>query len=494
MREPTMDPSTSSPLACVSAMEYRTISMMEPKLALMTAPIPIEDCAEIDATAMPASRFQEVSADPRRLLWLGLTDEVREGNDAEQCDDKDDGLIRDEAQQRANVVLFGVRDQDEKVEDGERDERGQVDEPDVDAVDGVLVVLEAGSAVGAEENRRMRTAETTLPAICGDRLGRTRRRGLADPEWIDDARSGVASRVVSVHVGRFDVGSEVLDDRLIVGRRAEVDRERLVVEMPQEDPQQLGHRDRKDESPARRRDQKEGRSDDAVEEDPVHNAAEGAHTPAMRLRIFAKVVRNDAAMPRRLDRLFARAPALTFRSAVVSSRHRRKQARMLCRAWDGRVARGRTQSAVTPPEGRLFGAVRASRWRRELGSRRFGSIGMAIVVGVEVFDPALDVLAKGPSEVCPELPDHPAVLCAPERRDEEDGRKNPAQEEEGNAEDERPDDVGRQEMMERGRRGCGVQGGLGPASNRPRLLVQSRLPDRQSEGVLDVDGLCTSKY
>lgn len=51
--EPTMDPSTRLALPWVRAMLYKIISMMDPKEALMTAPIPIDDCAEIEATAIP---------------------------------------------------------------------------------------------------------------------------------------------------------------------------------------------------------------------------------------------------------------------------------------------------------------------------------------------------------------------------------------------------------------------------------------------------------
>jgi hypothetical protein len=34
-------------------MEYRMTSMKEPNMALMTAPMPIESWAEMEATAMP---------------------------------------------------------------------------------------------------------------------------------------------------------------------------------------------------------------------------------------------------------------------------------------------------------------------------------------------------------------------------------------------------------------------------------------------------------
>jgi hypothetical protein len=50
---PTIEPSTSRPLPSVKANAYSKISTIEPKVALMTAPIPIDDCAEMDATAIP---------------------------------------------------------------------------------------------------------------------------------------------------------------------------------------------------------------------------------------------------------------------------------------------------------------------------------------------------------------------------------------------------------------------------------------------------------
>lgn len=72
---PTIDPSTSSPLACVSAMLYSTISMTLPNEALMTAPTPIELCAEMDATAMPMkyeSGMTERRAETKTNAWLEI--------------------------------------------------------------------------------------------------------------------------------------------------------------------------------------------------------------------------------------------------------------------------------------------------------------------------------------------------------------------------------------------------------------------------------------
>lgn len=52
-RLPTILPSTRRPFCSVNAIPYNIISMIEPNVALMTAPMPIEDCALMDATAMP---------------------------------------------------------------------------------------------------------------------------------------------------------------------------------------------------------------------------------------------------------------------------------------------------------------------------------------------------------------------------------------------------------------------------------------------------------
>ena len=46
-------PSTSLLFPCVNATEYKNTSTTDPKNALIAAPIPIDDCAEIEATAIP---------------------------------------------------------------------------------------------------------------------------------------------------------------------------------------------------------------------------------------------------------------------------------------------------------------------------------------------------------------------------------------------------------------------------------------------------------
>lgn len=50
---PTTLPSTRRLFPCVNATEYKNTSTTEPKKALIAAPIPIDDCAEIEATAIP---------------------------------------------------------------------------------------------------------------------------------------------------------------------------------------------------------------------------------------------------------------------------------------------------------------------------------------------------------------------------------------------------------------------------------------------------------
>ena len=270
--------------------------MMEPKLALMTAPMPIDDWAEMEATAIPARESGAQSQGRRNGGETRLTDKVRKGYHAEQSDDEDEGLAGEQVQERTDVVLLDVRNEDEEVEDRDRDERRQVDEPDVDSIDRVLVVLEPSSAVRAEEHRRMRTAESAFAAVGCDRLGRSRRSRLTDSQRVDHARRRIVRRVVGVNVRRFDIEGEILCNRLIVGWRSEVDRQRLVVEVSQQDPEQFGHWDREDESPAGCGDEEEGRGDDSVEEDPVHDASECTHAPAVHLRVFAEVVRRDAAL------------------------------------------------------------------------------------------------------------------------------------------------------------------------------------------------------
>src|SRR5262249_46369189 len=46
-------PSTKTAFPCERALQYRITSTILPKVALITAPMPTDDCALIDATAMP---------------------------------------------------------------------------------------------------------------------------------------------------------------------------------------------------------------------------------------------------------------------------------------------------------------------------------------------------------------------------------------------------------------------------------------------------------
>lgn len=50
---PIILPSTNEPLPLLSATQYRKTSTRVEKKALIAAPRPIEDCAEMDATAWP---------------------------------------------------------------------------------------------------------------------------------------------------------------------------------------------------------------------------------------------------------------------------------------------------------------------------------------------------------------------------------------------------------------------------------------------------------
>lgn len=419
-----------------------------------------------------------------------LTDKVRERDHTEQSDDEDEGLTGEQVQERTDVVLLGVRNEDEEVEDCDRNERRKVDEPDVDSVDRVLVVLESGRAVRAEEHRRMRTAESAFATIGRDRLWRSRRSRLPDSERVDHARRGIVRRVVGVDIWRFDIEGEILGNRLIVGRRPEVDRQRLVFEVSQQDPEQLGHRDGKDESPAGCGDKQEGRGDDSVEEDPVHDASESTHAPAVHLRVFAEVVRRDAALQRSLDGLLARSPALILGCAVIASGHRSEQVRRLAAdARHGRITCRRPQRAIAPSQRCLFRTVRSRRAERRLVASVAGLLLIVVIVASDILHPAFDVFAKRPGQIRAELPDDSAVLRASERSDEQNGSDQTAKDEEWRAEYERPHNVGREEMVQSDGRWSGVDCRFRSAGDRAGLFVQRRFPDRQPERMFDVDCL-----
>lgn len=112
-----------------------------------------------------------------------------------------------------------------------------------------------------------------------------------------------------------------------------------------------------------------------------------------------------------------------------------------------------------------------------------------IVVSCASIGPPLDVLAERPEEVRSELPNDSSVLRATPGSDPKHGTDDGAKEEEDKSEEDGPKDVGGAEMVKGGRGRGGVKGGVGVASDGAILLVESRLPDRQSEGVLNVDGL-----
>jgi hypothetical protein len=69
---PMRAPSVMSPLPWVSATEYRIISIMDPKVALITAPMPKDDWAEIDETAMPMKYDRGITdASPNEKMTSG---------------------------------------------------------------------------------------------------------------------------------------------------------------------------------------------------------------------------------------------------------------------------------------------------------------------------------------------------------------------------------------------------------------------------------------
>lgn len=76
---PTILPSTSLPFPWVRAIPYRMISMTEPKVALMTAPMPIEDCAEMDATAIPI-KYDSGMTDARDRIKMRACEAIKAKN------------------------------------------------------------------------------------------------------------------------------------------------------------------------------------------------------------------------------------------------------------------------------------------------------------------------------------------------------------------------------------------------------------------------------
>ena len=145
--------------------------------------------------------------------------------------------------------MFGEREEDPSVEDDEEDEWEEVDEEDVDSSDGVLEVLGSSSSVGAEENGRTRSS-SRRGLSRSQPLPFERRRGFLSLgsrglDWDDDGRSGTES-----------------------------ESERSSVEVLEEDPNELRHRDRNDQSPAKDTDGEHQRCDDEEEERPVGDSTE----------------------------------------------------------------------------------------------------------------------------------------------------------------------------------------------------------------------------
>jgi hypothetical protein len=71
--------------------------------------------------------------------------------------------------------------------------------------------------------------------------------------------------------------------RGIGGRRAEVERERFVVEVAEEDPEKLCHRNEEDDAPTEDADEEHERSDEEVEDGPVCESTESSGTECDRL-------------------------------------------------------------------------------------------------------------------------------------------------------------------------------------------------------------------
>lgn len=61
---PIREPSTKELLPLIKATLYKIISMMEPNVALITAPRPILDCAEMELTAIPI-KYDRGMTEPR---------------------------------------------------------------------------------------------------------------------------------------------------------------------------------------------------------------------------------------------------------------------------------------------------------------------------------------------------------------------------------------------------------------------------------------------
>jgi hypothetical protein len=175
------------------------------------------------------------------------------------------------------------------------------------------------------------------------------------------------------------------------------------------------------------------------------------------------------------------------------------------RSRDGR--RVADSTAPTPSEGppagfRVLsvGAIRCVRGRLLLlipvvivvVERAVSSLrSIFIIVGYSSIGPAFDVLAERPEEVRSELPDNASVLRSSPRRYPQDRADECAKEEEYGSENEGPEEVGGAKVMKSGGGRRRVKSGDGVTSDGAVLLVESGLPDRKTERMLDVDGLWT---
>lgn len=102
---------------------------------------------------------------------------------------------------------------------------------------------------------------------------------------------------------------------------------------------------------------------------------------------------------------------------------------------------------------------------------------------------SLDVSTERPDEVPSESSNQAAVPSSADLSDPDDGSEDATDESEPPAEEESPEEVTGKEMTLGGGRGDGVEGDFGVSSDSSGFLVEGRLPDGETEGMLGVDGL-----
>lgn len=333
--------------------------------------------------------------------------------------------------------------------------------------------------------------------------------------------------------------------------------EGFVAEVEEEDPEEFRHRDRKDHSPAQDADEEHEGRDDEVESDPVHHAPERANAECvLPVLVLVEIVqvrrssRSDSLLARRPRRLVLAGSTVPRRSTGKEPRvlalSSSDDGEGLARDDSKRSLAGRRRGSFVVAPARLVGQVglrslagpklvdhRRSRPERSSTRRqrrpivrlprstpsvRLASIldvvvpqrlahvvlvllillldvlpDIVVLLARKVIAPALDVLAERPNEVPAELVDDAPVLAAAPGNAPQDGADDEADEVEPDAEDEGPEDVAGSEVAKSGGGGSGVEGGFGVAGDGARLLVEGGFPYRETEGMLDVDGLLSKK-